>query len=178
VTICRYLVWSSVFNISCCNRGVIADKWLTLPNMGHIVATCYNRVAVQLVLPERGICETYFPIRGAPPLNPHSNIMCLCLILGHLLHVYLKDGFPLPSSCGEWKNHKIGVAEQWEFAFMDRQALFKDMMSKELKPPLKSTNQLNPLYCETPTPEKQKEEFEVIEEHEDGDENDAMSVAS
>jgi len=37
----------------------------------------------------------------------------------------------------EWKNHKIGDAEQWEFAFMDRQALFKDIMFKDLKPPKK-----------------------------------------
>jgi len=46
------------------NNGGIAleDKWLTLPDMGYIVATCYNRVVVQLVLPERGICETYFLI--------------------------------------------------------------------------------------------------------------------
>jgi len=36
----------------------LEDKWLTLPDMGHIVATCYSRAVVQLVLPERGICET------------------------------------------------------------------------------------------------------------------------
>jgi hypothetical protein len=38
------------------------DKWLTLLDMGHIVATCYNRVVVQLVSPERGLCETFFSI--------------------------------------------------------------------------------------------------------------------
>jgi len=45
------------------NNGGIAyiDKWLTLPNMGQIVATCYNRVVAQLVLPERGLRETFFP---------------------------------------------------------------------------------------------------------------------
>jgi hypothetical protein len=108
------------------NSGGIAylDKWLTLSNMGHIVATCYNR----------GICETFFPIRGAPALNPHVHIMCLGLIPNHLLHVYLKDGCPLPPSCMEWSNHKIDEAEQWKFAFMDRQSLFKDFMSNEPKP--------------------------------------------
>jgi len=65
----------------------LIDKWLTTPNMGHIIATCYNRVVVLLTLSEIGICETYFPIRGAPPLKPYSNIMCLCLIPGHFLHV-------------------------------------------------------------------------------------------
>jgi len=35
------------------NSGGIAleDKWLTLPDMGHIVTTFYNRVVVQLVFP-------------------------------------------------------------------------------------------------------------------------------
>jgi len=78
-----------------------------------------------------------FPIWGALPLNLHSHILCLVLIPDHFLHVYLKDSFPLPLPCMEWKNHKIGDAEQWEFAFMDRQALFKDIMFKDLKPPKK-----------------------------------------
>jgi len=55
--------------------NVREDKWLTLPDMGHIIETCYNRAVVQLILPKRGICETNFPIRGAPPLNSQSNIM-------------------------------------------------------------------------------------------------------
>jgi len=88
------------------------DKWSTTPNMGHIVATCYNRVVVLLTLPEIGICETYFPIRSAPPLKPHSNIMCLCLIPGHFLHVLLKEDCLLPPPCKEWMNHKIGEAEK------------------------------------------------------------------
>ena len=96
------------------SRSEIAleDKWLTLPDMDDIIATCYNRVVVQLALPEKGICETYFPIRGAPPLNPHSNIMCLGLIPGHFLHVFLIEGCPLPPSCAEWMNNKIGEAEK------------------------------------------------------------------
>ena len=100
VPIYRYLVCRIVFNSG---------------------ATCYNVVVVQLVLLERGICETYFPIRGAPPFNPHSHILCLGLIPGHFLHVYLKDGCPLPLPCAKWKNHKIGEAGHWVFAFMDRQ---------------------------------------------------------
>ena len=80
--------------------------------MGHIIATCYNRSVIQLVLPERGIRETYFSIRGAPPLNPHSNIMCLGLIPGYFLHIFLKEGFPLPPPCTEWSNNKIGEAEK------------------------------------------------------------------
>jgi hypothetical protein len=90
----------------------LVDKWMTTPDMSHIIATCYNRVVVLLTLPEMGgVCETYFPIRSAPPLKPHSNIMCLCLISNHYLHVILKEGCLLPPSCMEWMNNKIGEAE-------------------------------------------------------------------
>jgi len=69
-------------------------KWLTTPDMGHIIASCYNRAVVLLTLPEMGgSCETYFPIRSALPLKPHSNIMCLCLIPDHFLHEKLKENF-------------------------------------------------------------------------------------
>jgi len=47
-------------------------------------------------------------------------------------------------------------------------------VSKESKPPKKPTNQFNPIYYDTPTPEKPKGEFEVIEE----DKDDALSLAS
>jgi hypothetical protein len=142
-------------------------KWLKLPDMGHIIATCYNRVVVQLVFPEIGICESYFPVRGAPPPNPHSNIKCLGLIPSHFLHVFLKEVCLLPPPWGEWSNNKIGEAEKWHFAFTNKQAAFNDLMSKEPKPPKKPTNEHNTIICDTPTPEKSKQEFEVMEEDED-----------
>ena len=79
------------------------EKWLTTPDMGHIIASCYNRAVVLLTLPEMGgSCETYFPIQSAPPLKPHSNIMCLCIIPDHFLHVKLKENCLLPPPCKEW----------------------------------------------------------------------------
>jgi len=141
------------------------EKWLTTPDMGHIIATCYNRVVVLLTFSEMGgSCETYFPIRSAPPLKPHSNIMCLCLIPDHFLHVKLKEDCPLPPPCKEWMTHKIGEAKKWHFEFMDRQAAFDDLMSKE---PKKPTNEHNPITCDTPTPKKPKQDFEFMDEGED-----------
>jgi len=46
-----------------CTSGIASeDKWLTTPDMGNIIATCYKRVVVLLTLSKKGICETYFPI--------------------------------------------------------------------------------------------------------------------
>ena len=80
--------------------------------MGHIISTSYNRVVVLLTLPKIGICETYFPIQSAQPLKPQSNIMCLCLIPDHFIHVLLKEDCLLTRPCKEWMNNKIGEAEQ------------------------------------------------------------------
>jgi len=160
-----------------CTSGIApVDKWLTTLDMGHIIATCYNRAIVLLTLPEKGICETYFPIRSAPPLKPHSNIMCHCLILNHYLHVVLREGCLLPPSCMEWNNNKIGEAENWHFEFLDGQNAFNELMSKEPKPPKKSTNEHNRIICgDTPTLEKKKQEFEVMEDIEE-DRNYAISL--
>jgi hypothetical protein len=66
----------------------------------------------------------------------------------------MKEGSPIPPSCTEWKNQKISEDEKWEFSFMVRQALFEDLMFKIEKSLKKSTNHLNPIYCDTHTPEK------------------------
>jgi len=74
-------------------------------------------------------------------------------------------------------NNKIGEAENWYFAFLDRQHAFNELMSKEPKPPKKPTNKHNPIVCDsTPTPEKKKEqEFEVMEYMEE-EQNLGMSL--
>jgi len=82
------------------------DKWLTLPDMGHIVASCYNRPVVEMTTLDIGVSETFFPLRGRPPVNPKSNMICLGLIPNHFALLSLKDGFPLPPSSTEWKNHR------------------------------------------------------------------------
>jgi len=152
-----------------CTSGIApVDKWLTTSDIGHIIATCYNRPIVLFTLSGRGICETYFPIRSAPPLKPQSNIMCLCLISDHYLHVILKEGCPLPPSCMEWMNNKTGEAEKWHFDFLDRQDAFNELMSKKPKQPKKPTNEHNPIIGgDTPTLEKKKQEFEVMEDMEE-----------
>jgi len=64
-------------------------------------------------------------------------------------------------------NNKIGEAENWHFAFLDRQHAFNELMFKEPKPPKKPTNEHNPIVCDnTPTPQKRVQEFEVMEDEE------------
>jgi len=39
------------------------DKWLTLPDMGNIVATCYNRLVLEMTTLDIGVSETFFPLK-------------------------------------------------------------------------------------------------------------------
>jgi len=50
---------------------------------------------------------------------------------------------------------------------MDRHAAFNDLMSKEPKPPKKPTNEHKSITCDTPTLEKPKQDFEVMDEDDD-----------
>lgn len=38
----------------------LQDNWLTLSNMGHIVAICYNKVIVELTKHANGISKSFF----------------------------------------------------------------------------------------------------------------------
>lgn len=92
---------------------------------------------------------------------------------GHFLHVYLKDSCPLPPSCMEWGVvTRLVRLSKWEFAFMDRQALFKDLNESWNR--RKNQWIISIQFIDTPTPEKPKGVFEINEE----DEHDSLSLAS
>jgi histone-lysine N-methyltransferase SETD2 len=123
------------------------DKWFTFPDMGHLVATVYGRVVVELTSPTIGFSETFFPVRGRPPSDPCSKIMCLGLIPNHFVEVKLKPGCPIPPTSKEWKIHRAPEAEGWEDAFLERMDDFHEQIENEkaLIPKAKS-NKDDPVY--------------------------------
>jgi hypothetical protein len=97
--------------------------------MSHIIATCFNKVVVELTNLENGVSEPFFPIKRHLPQNPNSQSMCLGLISDYFIHVLLPDEFPIPPLCMKCKLHKIDEvlskkkkideAEIWEDTFLD-----------------------------------------------------------
>jgi len=64
----------------------LVDKWLTFPDMGHIVANYYKRCVVVLTNLEIGKSKYFFPLRGSPPLGKQKTpIMCLGVIPNHFV---------------------------------------------------------------------------------------------
>ncbi|CAJ2635480.1 unnamed protein product [Trifolium pratense] len=114
-------------------------------DMGHILATAYNRVVILLTKHKIGYCETYFPLRGRPPLDPFARIMCVGMVPNHFVYVKLKVGCPLPLTCKEWKNHRAPEAETWEDTFMDRMVEFDKLMKNEKGNMKMETNEDDPV---------------------------------
>jgi histone-lysine N-methyltransferase SETD2 len=125
------------------------DKWFTFPDMGHLVATVYGRVVVELTSPTIGFSETFFPVRGRPRSDPFSKILCIGLIPNHFVEVKLKSGCPLPPTSKCWKLHRAPEAATWEDPFLDRMAQFHDMMENEKALlPKKKSNEDDPIIVE------------------------------
>ena len=121
------------------------ENWFTFPDMGHILATAYNRVVVELTTHRIGQSETFFPIRGRPPLDPSSRIICVGMVPNHCVYVKLKSGCPLPRSCKEWKTHRAPEAETWEDTFLDRMSEFDELMKNEKGDMELETNKDDPI---------------------------------
>jgi histone-lysine N-methyltransferase SETD2 len=87
-------------------RGVAPlDKWLTFPDMGHVVTTYYNRVVVELTSPINGVSETFFPLRSSPPKDPSSQLLVIGLIPNHFVYVKLKSDAPIPKTSETWMQY-------------------------------------------------------------------------
>ncbi|KEH38310.1 hypothetical protein MTR_2g067680 [Medicago truncatula] len=132
-------------------------------------------VEVVLTNLEVGNSESFFPLRGPPPPgNQKTPILCLGAIPNHFVLIYLKNDCPLPPSSTEWHNHKKEDVVTWEDEYLDQHELFRKLMAIESgnKPPKPQNESNKPVPILLDTPEKPKQQFEVIAE----DEEDSMSL--
>jgi len=107
----------------------LVNKWLTFPDMGHIVANYYKRCEVVLTNLEVEKSKSFLPLRGPlPPGKQKTPIMCLGVILNHFVLIYLKNGCPLPPSSTECHNHKKEDEVTWEDEYLDQHELFRKLM--------------------------------------------------
>ncbi|XP_057449314.1 uncharacterized protein LOC130740656 [Lotus japonicus] len=103
------------------NEFATEEKWLCVPDMGHIVVTMYQIVFV--TLSNRG-GATYFPLTG-PVLHPSEHqIICLLLVNNnHWVKVLISSDFPLPTVNPQWMYHctveaRVYVSVLLKFLFL------------------------------------------------------------
>ncbi|XP_045795530.1 uncharacterized protein LOC123890033 [Trifolium pratense] len=108
----------------------LINKWLTFPDMGHIVASILGKAVVKLT--KQGASETFFPLRGVPSSDPYSLVICVGAIPGHYVYVRLKDGCPIPPTCVQWKQHCSQETIVWESYFSIQQAKYSKLMPEQI----------------------------------------------
>lgn len=101
--------------VPCLTGPTPFEKWMHFPEMGHLIASAYNRVFI--ILTRYDFSETFFPLRSKPPQNPLERIMC---IKQHFVHVYLKSGCLIPKTSLKWNVHFTQNAETWLDHLLER----------------------------------------------------------
>ncbi|XP_058784219.1 uncharacterized protein LOC131658991 [Vicia villosa] len=91
------------------------EKWLTLLEMGYLIANRYNVILVMLGNP----CLTFFPMTTT--FSPSAPTYCIGLVnKNHFLRVNMKEGFPLPPVTLDWMKFRLQVAASCMLGFAGR----------------------------------------------------------
>ncbi|XP_050378300.1 uncharacterized protein LOC126795515 [Argentina anserina] len=96
------------------SEGICSQKhWMTMPDMGHIIASCYNILLIHLSSVQ---CFTFFPLRTAPIIKSISSPkeMVIGFVEDHFVQVYLKAGHPMPPPIPAPTKKKSHEATIWE----------------------------------------------------------------
>ncbi|KAK8952099.1 hypothetical protein KSP39_PZI004074 [Platanthera zijinensis] len=92
------------------------EKWMTMPDMGLVVASCYN---VQLVNFSLEQLFTFLPLHSAP--QDTRKLICIGFINGnHYIHLKVGEECPMPRVFPVWLTYRTEVAEQWDIPFITR----------------------------------------------------------
>ncbi|CAK8534065.1 unnamed protein product [Lathyrus sativus] len=104
-----------------------SHKWLTLPDMGYVIANRYNVVLVCLGIE----CWTFFPMTSSFSLN--VAIYCIGFVnRNHWVQVNMKEGFPLPPVTVDWKKFRSPAATSWMIGFAGRLQHYQRILNYKL----------------------------------------------
>ncbi|KAI5425906.1 hypothetical protein KIW84_031653 [Lathyrus oleraceus] len=91
------------------------EKWLTLPDMGYLIANLYNVVLVCLGNP----CMTFFPMTSSH--SPNVSIYCIDFVNhNHWVQVNMKEGFSLPPVTLDLRKFRSHTTITWMLGFTGR----------------------------------------------------------
>ncbi|XP_028094071.1 uncharacterized protein LOC114294145 [Camellia sinensis] len=102
------------------------SHWMTMPDMGHLVASCYNLVLYHLSLQQ---CLTFLPLRIVPVPQLDRREIPIGFVNGnHFVQVLLQPGHPVPYIATNWRKYRHPYAVDWDDAYVRRIQHFKDII--------------------------------------------------
>ncbi|XP_028081977.1 uncharacterized protein LOC114283372 [Camellia sinensis] len=98
------------------------SHWMTMPNMGHLVASCYNLVLYQLSLQQ---CLTFLPLRTVPVPQFDRREIAIRFVNGN--H-FVQPGHPVPPIATNWQKYRHPCAVDCDDAYVCRIQHLKDII--------------------------------------------------
>ncbi|XP_028102197.1 uncharacterized protein LOC114301438 [Camellia sinensis] len=99
---------------------------MTMPDMGHLVASCHNLVLYHLSLEQ---CLTFLPPRIVPvPQLDRRKIVIGFVNENHFVQVFLQPGHPVSPIATNWRKYRHPCAVNWDDAYVHRIQHFKDII--------------------------------------------------
>ncbi|KAK9927755.1 hypothetical protein M0R45_024922 [Rubus argutus] len=98
----------------------LREHWMTMPDMGHIIASCYNVILIHLSSAQ---CFTFFPLRTVPISASSPIEIAIGLVNDHFVQVFLKPGHPMPPippDLTQKRKNIPPVATDWETTLEQR----------------------------------------------------------
>ncbi|XP_057511590.1 protein NLP6-like [Actinidia eriantha] len=106
------------------------DRWMTMPDMGHIIASCYN---VVLYLLSHQQCLTFLPLRSVPiPAASRREIAIGFVNNNHFVEVFLLPNHPVPPVVSSWKRYRSPCAQGWDATYNGRIQQFSELVGSNV----------------------------------------------
>nr|XP_027192079.1 uncharacterized protein LOC113787271 [Cicer arietinum] len=95
------------------------DKWMSLPDLGYVIATLYNVILVSL---SRNLNMTFFPLNKSPSKETFGQSLLAIGFVNenHWVQIKLKSDCPLPPTSQKWKDFCSDTTKSWEVAYAAR----------------------------------------------------------
>ncbi|KAK8938518.1 hypothetical protein KSP39_PZI011074 [Platanthera zijinensis] len=116
-----------LLSLDCTSVPAPLDKWMTMPDMGLVIASCYN---VAVVHYSKFQSFTFLPLHTAPPTS-RKTIFIGFVNNNHYIHLLMRDGCPLPPVISMWTRYHDPVADEWDFNYISSDRVLHDKKQDE-----------------------------------------------
>ncbi|XP_048424670.1 uncharacterized protein LOC125467934 [Pyrus x bretschneideri] len=105
------------------------DRWMMMPDMGHLIASCYKVVLFHLSSTQ---CLTFLPLWSAPvPLPRRRQIAIGFMNDCHCVEVFIRPGHPVPPITSDWSRYHTPAAQGWDTVYTSCILRFQSLVSSD-----------------------------------------------
>ncbi|XXG59129.1 hypothetical protein AAC387_Pa04g1266 [Persea americana] len=106
------------------------DRWMTMPDMGHLISSYYNVVLVILSLQQ---CLTFLPLRLSLISSSSHKVLAVGFVNGnHFVQVFMKLEAPMPPIAINWHRHHHLDADGWRLPYAKSIAQFRELIGNSV----------------------------------------------